>query len=634
MRIESRQAYAEHTAAGGQSSVSLTDATLSAIAKSAIEDPINSVGQIVNRTANKYLVPEVHLTYSQPEPEFNTPAWYAQHFGAALGMIPAFLLVRKGVRLARPGLAGGIAESAITGAAYEGLLRPVQDDQPFLKTRLTNSAIGAATFGSMEVAGSKMSGLGRTTLMETLPAKLRRPIVESTAATASGAIGGVVNAEASSLINQGRLATGKEVWRSAYSFAIVGAGLAAVDGAANRIGRPALIEGKVDISADLPHSILRGNTTAKLAFARGAARAIGEKAPFPFCENTAKPAERAQDDKSLFSRLLSTGPMEIIAGKRHEVEALLGKRPELDRVNEKEKLDSWDHEGVIVARVTGPDGTPIEAMVRTLNSSNPFDLFKFERSQQAATMHQLMGFEHGVPAVGERAVEVTTVDAKGAPKPELELRRIWLEQKVGENIEDGMRRMAKEKYGEGKDTDADVVQLINDHPQLRDRLEDAFLERILNGDLDVTAGNMVFEKSGSAPGHPASIQNIDHAQSFSPVTVPSWSSNSGFWITDSLRKLFANKPLSERNQGRIDAFLKTHGTQKGQADITERSALYSEQVSAYVARAQELLTKGFPEALDIIDVRYDEVYTPQMQVSREFFKTHPPRHPLAPKNEQ
>lgn len=585
MKLEAQSAQTHQT-----ESRSLAEVALNAAFKSAVEDPINGLGQVVNKLTSRDLLPELHVTKSvTEEPEFNSAPWYAQNFGAAVGMIPAFLLVRKGVRTAMPasGAAASVVESSVSGAVFEGLLRPVQNDVPFLRARLGNAAIGGLTFGSMDLAGLGISKFGRSAIAEALPIKPNDFLATTLKAASSGALGGAVNAESASLIHEGRTATGKEVWRSAYTFAVIGTGLTAFDAAVGSHKKP----------LEASDGLLSRNATGSIR------------------------------------DLLARGNMQIVAGKVGEVEALLGKRPELSGIDQGAKHDSWDHEGVIVAKVTGPGGKSIEAMVRTLQSSNPFEIFKFERSQQAAAMHDLMGFEHGIPQVAERTITVIPTEAKagstGNPKPEL--RTIWLEQKAGENIEDGMRRMAREKYGEKNDTDEHVVQLLNEHPALKERLEDAILERILNGDLDLTAGNMVFERSGTSPTDPAPIQNIDHALSFTPVEAASWSSNAAFWITDSLRRVFGEQPLSQKNQARVTSFLHQYSSPAGQSVAVQRSGLHPEQVSAYVSRAKDLLKNGYPKVLEMMDPKYDEIYVAQNDASRAWFKQHPPKHKLTPK---
>lgn len=607
MKLEAQSAKSANSAQFTAESQPLAEVAINAALKSAIEDPINGIGQVVNQISNRDLVPELHITRHidvLEEPEFNSAPWYAQNFGAAVGMIPAFLLVRKGVRTAMSGTgaAASIVESSVSGAVYDGLLRPVHNDAPFLRARLENAAIGGLTFGSMEVAGLGISKLGRSVVAEALPLKPNYLVTTGLKAASSGAFGGAVNAESSSLMHEGRAATRKEVWRSAYTFAIVGAGLSAFDAAVKSPEKTAI---------DARDSILDSRSVDG-------------------------PIRKTRDS---ISEVLAGGNMQIVSGKLAEVEALLGKRQELSGIDQQVKHDSWDHAGVIVAKLTGRGGTTIEAMVRTLQSSNPFDIFKFERSQQAAVMHDLMGFEHGIPQVAERTITVVPTEAKAAdtaskvtPKPEH--RTIWLEQKAGENIEDGMRRMAREKYGEKNDTDEHVVQLLNEHPALKERLEDAILERMLNGDLDLTAGNMVFERSGSTPTDPAPIQNIDHAQSFTPVEAASWSSNSAFWITDSLRRVFGEKPLSAKNQLRVSSFLQQYSTVEGQAVAVQRSGLHPDQVSAYVARAKDLLTNGYPKVLEMMDPKYDELYVAQTDASRTWFKQHPPKHKLSPKEQQ
>ncbi|MBI4532722.1 MAG: hypothetical protein HY711_02150, partial [Candidatus Melainabacteria bacterium] len=135
-------------------------------AYSAIQSPVNGLVQLVG--GDKYL-PQVQFMEAPKPTEFACPNWYAQQLGGGLGMTIPFLLTRgitRGVaRLAHPALSAEkfallanttnrsgylVAEAALSGALYDGLLRPISTEEGnFWTARLKNAVVGGITFATL-----------------------------------------------------------------------------------------------------------------------------------------------------------------------------------------------------------------------------------------------------------------------------------------------------------------------------------------------------------------------------------------------------------------------------------------------------------------------------------------------------
>src|SRR5262249_22373747 len=111
--------------------------------------------------------------------EFGTVNWHVQQIGGAIGLIVPFGIMNKGVKGAG-GLLGravrfagfgaelsgaaskaalSILEMGATGAAFEGLLRPVQPEQgDFWSARGRNALAAAATFSTLQAVSMGLKG--------------------------------------------------------------------------------------------------------------------------------------------------------------------------------------------------------------------------------------------------------------------------------------------------------------------------------------------------------------------------------------------------------------------------------------------------------------------------------------------
>lgn len=226
----------------------LGDAVHSAL-YTAVQEPISGLTQIVDEVAGTKLLPKVQFLDAPVAAKFGTADWHAQTVGSAVGMLLPFMLVGKGVRGAlgtstmtaetaglmstRAAFGMSIKEAGLTGFAYDALLRPSDPNHAnglggFLMDRGAHGLIGAGTF--MSLTGSSLglrSLAGSSAAIErsALVPLLKNPIVNG---VLSGVPAGLFNAEATSLLNNGKLASATELGQSVYGMSVIGGGFGAV----------------------------------------------------------------------------------------------------------------------------------------------------------------------------------------------------------------------------------------------------------------------------------------------------------------------------------------------------------------------------------------------------------------------
>lgn len=211
-----------------------------------IQEPYDGVKELVNHVVSQDVLPSVHIANAPVESPFGSAIWHAQQLGAGVGMVVPFVLLKgaAGQSAKRIALAaesspamfrasaavaarGVVVESAVIGAAYDGLLRPVHDDENFWQKRGVNSLIGGVTFGVM---GKTSQLMGNTTVQIT--GIVEKSLAENTLLGArngvvSGVAGGLINHEARALASGEDLLNAKGLAESAYAFAFPGATMGA-----------------------------------------------------------------------------------------------------------------------------------------------------------------------------------------------------------------------------------------------------------------------------------------------------------------------------------------------------------------------------------------------------------------------
>lgn len=199
----------------------------------AIQQPIDGLSQIADRTLNTSLQSNLQIIDAPNSAEFGSSMWHAQQVGAALGIAADYLLVRKIMKGSTKeavgkaesvSLSSQVGNAAVSGATYESLFRASDPDQNLVVARLKQGVQGAATFATL--TATKV-GLGQTFGVGA------SRIGEVAIGTIAGAPAGVVGAQLSSIMEGKGLASAMESLKSAYTFAVVGGAL----GALHTVGR-------------------------------------------------------------------------------------------------------------------------------------------------------------------------------------------------------------------------------------------------------------------------------------------------------------------------------------------------------------------------------------------------------------
>jgi hypothetical protein len=261
-----------------EDALSLARLTGQAFLHSAIQSPINGITQLVNKVADREVLPSPQLI-SAPEPsKFGSKSWFAETIGSGFGMIAPFLLTEKfsGAMLNKAGaltekmsMGGRIAESAeiangelptagrlgsamrfaapaskmaVAGAVYGFVLTPSADpNRDFWEQRGVSGASSAITFGTMGLATKGLLVGAESTLKVSLADAGMQSSLEGVgirvgANAIGGAVGGVTSAESNSLLSGKGFATNEDVMHSIASFMVTGAGLDAAHIALNKSG--------------------------------------------------------------------------------------------------------------------------------------------------------------------------------------------------------------------------------------------------------------------------------------------------------------------------------------------------------------------------------------------------------------
>lgn len=141
--------------------------------------------------------------------------------GSTLPLIGLSILTR---RFLPTGKAATFLATAAGGFTYDMVTHPVYGDQDYWSAKLANAGTTSLTLGTMSTFAPtlKLEGTGR------LAAAARGGY----SGFGSGLLGGVVNAEASSIFSGHGLATPENTFKSAISFGLLGGALGAAGGAA------------------------------------------------------------------------------------------------------------------------------------------------------------------------------------------------------------------------------------------------------------------------------------------------------------------------------------------------------------------------------------------------------------------
>jgi hypothetical protein len=196
----------------------------------AVEAPVNGVVQLANHVANTHL-PELHLVN-----EKDVDGTIAGKIGSFVGTTADMI----GLTVATGGIggAGAIATGlrlAAVGAVYSGVLTPSADNtKNFFADRATSAAVGALTFGAMGAAAVGLDAVG------IFAAPAARSVAASIGYGAiTGAAGGVVNAEATATLKEGKvLPSASEFFSDVAAYSVFGGAFGAASYGLQHLGNP------------------------------------------------------------------------------------------------------------------------------------------------------------------------------------------------------------------------------------------------------------------------------------------------------------------------------------------------------------------------------------------------------------
>ncbi len=221
------------------SSLDVVEEAVHSALYSGAQQPYDGVRQLVNHVTSHAVLPDIKVVDAPKEAEFGSVKWHAQQIGGALGAAVPFLAINAGMRgLGSPLLAAAsestglrlatsVAIGGTSGALYEGLFHPVSDGGDFWSQRAKNAMVGGVTFATMSGAQEGLASLRGSALnpeYSFLSKSLSSKLIDG---GASGVLGGVVNAEASSIADGKGAADWKSVAKTAYGYAFIGSTMGA-----------------------------------------------------------------------------------------------------------------------------------------------------------------------------------------------------------------------------------------------------------------------------------------------------------------------------------------------------------------------------------------------------------------------
>lgn len=194
-----------------------------------VQVPLQAVGQIVDQVAGTQK--QKDWTFMEAPKRHDS---FAFQLGGAVGMLPTFLAANYAVGKGSAALFGKaesiglmstrrlVAEAAVTGALYEGVLMPSLEGEGFLSGRLKNAMRGGATFGTLALGAKGLhdfTGLRSLTTSESLGTRFMGNTVSGALA---GFPAGMVSAQADSLLRQGHFASKVDTINAGRGFAAIG----------------------------------------------------------------------------------------------------------------------------------------------------------------------------------------------------------------------------------------------------------------------------------------------------------------------------------------------------------------------------------------------------------------------------
>jgi hypothetical protein len=222
---------------------------LHSAAYSAIQAPLKGATQLVDKALGTSIAPHVDLVDAPKPAEFGSGAWHAQQIGGAVGMIAPFMAVNKGVGgfvktegavAETMALRSQVTQAALAGGVYEGVFRPVEDNEGnFWGARFRHATVGAATFATLTATAHGLDALGKAAPEARLMGA--RAFDNNLFNHAvSGVVAGGTNAQLESLLAGKGFASTQDTIRGGYTFAVVGVGMKGVERAGDYLKTPSI----------------------------------------------------------------------------------------------------------------------------------------------------------------------------------------------------------------------------------------------------------------------------------------------------------------------------------------------------------------------------------------------------------
>src|SRR5262249_37326445 len=184
------------------------------------------------------------------------------------------------------------------------------------------------------------------------------------------------------------------------------------------------------------------------------------------------------------------------------------------------------------------DGTERQVILRE-TAGHPATADRMRKEAAAYKLGQMLDLDNGFPATVERDF---VVDGK--------VKHGYIQDASGkrfqeQSLDGGIVDLAKKRYPGSEARDA-VCRLVNETPENRKQVEEAFVERVIYGDIDGHPLNMLVVKEPNAltGAEIVRVQNIDLDYGFPSDKTPDWGPWSGQGVNGRLQADFAQQPLS------------------------------------------------------------------------------------------
>lgn len=196
---------------------------------SGLQAPITGVAQLVDEVAGTHLDKSTSFIPAPGSAQFGSADWHAQQLGSAVGTVFPFLAVHKGMSAAFGDAAimsNPIAHGAGSGVIFGSILQPSEVGDNFWSSRLKNGVTSGVTFGALGGINSSLTTLSESqALSGTAVQRLLGNRVVS--GIVSGVPAGLVGAETESILQGKGLASGENLFQSAYSYGLIGGAVGA-----------------------------------------------------------------------------------------------------------------------------------------------------------------------------------------------------------------------------------------------------------------------------------------------------------------------------------------------------------------------------------------------------------------------